>query len=187
MGLESCGEFTLIDVAVLRGSAIRNRKGTPGRIESVSLPWVKLSWEVAGRPGGRGESFLRSDPKLMDEIEILTLDRGWVPLGEVVGPTREDGPRGPNDTLIVELRGILDERSKHYPFKRKGVLGPTQAHKSGPPPTGTRRVRKRGKWNCKCKDYVCKCSGPSGGKKIRIKRDYKISYNHAYRKWRGTE
>jgi intein/homing endonuclease len=52
------------------------------------------------------------------------------------------------ETLTTDLRNILDERSAHWPFKRKSKLGTTGAPKFGPPPQKTRSVKKQDDWVC---------------------------------------
>lgn len=91
--------------------------------------------------------------------------------------------------LTTELRDMLDERSAHWPFKRKSTLGTTGAHKHGPPPTGTRKVSATDDWVCKRKGpYVQICRGPNGRKKrIVINSGYKKGYNHAYRAWQASK
>ena len=75
----------MVDVSVIAGSAIRGIDGSRGRVVSVSLPWIRLKWDVPGDVVAREESILRSDPKLDTDIEILTMDRGWCPVGSIVG------------------------------------------------------------------------------------------------------
>ena len=70
----------MIDVNVLAGADIRRLDGKLGKIKKVSMPWVTLEWS-----DGTHESFLRSDQQLTDDCEIQTLNKGWVPLGTVVG------------------------------------------------------------------------------------------------------
>ena len=92
------------------------------------------------------------------------------------------------ESLTNELRealsGDLEERSGHWPFKRKSKLGPSNAKKFGPPPGTSRSVKKADDWVCKKKGkYVQLCRGPNGQKKIvKIDAGYKAGYNVAYRK-----
>jgi hypothetical protein len=86
--------------------------------------------------------------------------------------------------LTEDLRATLDERSGHWPFKRKAKLGPSKAKKYGPPPATSRTVAKADDWVCKKKGkYVQVCRGPEGRKKVvKIDPGYKQGYNAAYRK-----
>jgi hypothetical protein len=93
------------------------------------------------------------------------------------------------ESLTTDLRGILDERSAHWPFKRKSKLGKTGVPKFGPPPSSTRSVKKADDWVCKKKGkYTQLCRGPEGQKKIvKIDAGYKKGYNAAYRKWKASQ
>lgn len=93
------------------------------------------------------------------------------------------------ETLTTELRDMLNERSAHWPFKRKSKLGKTGVPKFGPPPSSTRSVKKQDDWVCKKKGkYVQLCRGPEGQKKIvRINKAYKKGYNAAYRAWKASK
>lgn len=190
----------MIDVNVLRGSFVRHTDGREGQVLRVSLPWVRLEW--VGEDGS--ETMLRSDPKLREDIEVLTTDRGWIPLGSILGVVKEEAEMENYDSvrsLVEEVRGILDldqedgvlsetkklmgkfkKGTKHNPFKRvkkgKGL---------GPGPRGSTAVpgKKRNYWKCRCQSYKCLCRGSENEKKIvKIGRSYKSSYNIAYRKWR---
>jgi hypothetical protein len=97
----------VIDVNVLRGSHVR-RGETKGHITLVSLPWVRMEWQED--EGSRSEAMLRSDPRLAEEIEILTTDRGWVSLATVLGVVKENKVENYEAItgLIEEVRDILD-------------------------------------------------------------------------------
>lgn len=189
----------MIDVNALRGSFVRHSDGREGTVLRVSLPWVRLEWN--GEDGS--EAMLRSDPKLREDIEVLTTDRGWIPLGSILGVVKEEAKMENYDSvrsLVEEVRGILDldgpedlsedkklmgkfkKGTKHNPFKRvkkgKGL---------GPGPRGSTTVpgTKRNYWKCRCQSYKCLCRGSEGEKKrVKIGRSYKSTYNIAYRKWR---
>lgn len=96
-----------MDVSSLRGSAVRASDGRTGRLIGVSGPWVSLSWEDPEQILPREESFLRSDPFVDEELEILTLSSGWVPLGAFVGAQTEMRPRVRDLSNIVgDLRAL---------------------------------------------------------------------------------
>lgn len=180
----------MIDTRVLKGASVRDKRGNIGRVASISLPWVRLSW------GGLREQeqvFLRSDSRLQTDIEVHTLN-GWKPIGEVIGAKnmRQIEPDEQRleafrdlasvsldeetvDALIEQLHQ-LHEASKHYPFKRKAHIGPG-------PRKGTNSKRRI--FNCKCGNYKCLCKvkGKKKPKKVVIKRDYKKTYNAEYRAW----
>lgn len=102
-------ESTVIDVNVLTGADIRRIDGKSGKISKVSMPWVTVKWS-----DGKEESFLRSDDALAEDIELKTLDKGWVALGAVVGvnevasteaaPAEESDSSKPLGDLIAETR-----------------------------------------------------------------------------------
>ena len=70
----------MIDVNVLTGADIRRIDGKYGKISKVSLPWVTVEWA-----NGESATYKRSDEALSEDIELKTLDKGWVSLGAVVG------------------------------------------------------------------------------------------------------
>lgn len=75
-----------------------------------------------------------------------------------------------------------EDESPHYPFKRRGKLGPGPLQE-----TNERAV----KWDCQCDSYVCSCVGISDetvGKTKTIVTDpeRKKSYNRMYRQWVKT-
>jgi hypothetical protein len=166
----------MIDVNVLRGSSVREAD-TSGRILSVSLPWVKISWEDEDSLIPRVESLLRSNPRLHDDIEIHTLTEGWVKLGSLVGSR----PRG-RTSIIQEMRALA-EASQHNPFTHQSAIGPSAVSWAK-----NRSVKKKGDWVCKCGGYKCKCKktkakkGTKKTKTITIKPGYKKKYNRDYRK-----
>jgi hypothetical protein len=146
---------------------------------------------------------LRSDPRLREDIEVLTMDRGWIPLGAILGVVKE-AKMGNYDSvrsLVEEVRGILDldeedlqeisnqkaaakfkGTTKHNPFKR---LKKGKSLGAGPKGSTTVPGRKRGYWRCRCQSYKCLCRGSEGEKKrVNIGKGYKKSYNILYRKWR---
>lgn len=203
----------MIDVQVLINSEIRHGKAR-GRIEAVSLPWVRLEWEK-----GNSVSLLRSDASL-EEIEILTMDRGWIPLKAILGTKEESVEKDKIKSLVEEVRGILhldtrrgDEAAREAlyaeaaaaveaeifaeadaepkgKFKKGSAHNPFKtAKKLGPTKikgVAGRVLTKRGYWSCKCANYRCKCKGSEGERKtVVIGRAYKKKYNALYRKWRG--
>lgn len=88
-------ESNMIDVNVLTGADIRRIDGKFGKISKVSMPWVTVQWE-----NGERQSFLRSDDALSEDIELKTLDKGWVSLGSVVGVTQaEESSKNNGDAL----------------------------------------------------------------------------------------
>lgn len=91
-------ENTMIDVNVLTGADIRRIDGKYGKISKVSLPWVTVEWA-----NGAKESFSRSDAALTEDIELKTLDKGWIPLGSVVGI---------NESATVDATPAIDESVK---------------------------------------------------------------------------
>lgn len=82
----------MIDVNVLAGSDIRRIDGKSGKIKRVSLPWVTLEWS-----DGTVDNFLRFDEQLTEDVEIKTLNAGWVALGAVVGLAEKKVPPAATD------------------------------------------------------------------------------------------
>lgn len=87
----------------LKGSCVRDLLGRSGRVLEESAEGVRLSWDVPGQLPRREELVARDDVRLGGEVEVLTLARGWVPLGSALEDQR---PRG-RDAL--EARRALNE------------------------------------------------------------------------------
>lgn len=190
----------MIDVSVLRGSRVRSEGGESGVLSRVSLPWVRIEWQQEDG-SVRSQSLLRSS--LQNEgkgIEVLTMDRGWVSLGSLIGVKEEAKVENYDRVmgLVEDVRDILDlheqdkaskkikgkfkKATKHNPFKylKKGKA-------LGPGPRGSTEVpgTKTGYWRCRCHSYKCLCRGTEGERKrVDIEKGYKATYNKAYRKWR---
>jgi hypothetical protein len=166
----------------LAGCAVRDVYGASGRVIEVTSEVVKIGWKAERQILPRNETIGRRDDRLARAVEILTLDRGWCPMSEVVG-IKEHLTR--NAALIDELQEIsktLDEvKGFRYPFKRKKKLGPgpfNRLHKS----------RQKHPFDCSCGNYKCTCkrSTPAGGtetKKVKIDKGYKRMYNKKYKAW----
>ena len=118
----------MIDVSVLVGSQVRDGAGRTGRVDSISLPWVRVSWNQDHLFRGIQEVYSRSDPKIWTDFELFTLGGGWVSMGSILGAR----PRGRlkqftediQDLLggveapLTEMRGgIPDEEDKATAFK----------------------------------------------------------------------
>lgn len=99
------GVSEMIDVKVLAGADIRRIDGKFGKVSKVSLPWVTVEWS-----DGKTESFLRSDEALSEDIELKTLDKGWISLGSVVGTEVEESKKTEElsalDEALAELRRL---------------------------------------------------------------------------------
>jgi hypothetical protein len=102
----------VIDVEILRGSSIRSGE-RQGRIERVSMPWVRFEWD--DEDALRSEAVLRSDQRV-EAIEVLTLDRGWVPLKSILGAVKENREMTTKSdkikNLVEEVRSILSLKAE---------------------------------------------------------------------------
>lgn len=158
------------DDSHLCGSAVRAR-GREGRLVAVNGPWVKVGWDVAGEIIPREESYLRSDPYVDEEVEVLST-QGWIPLGKLVGAGNEMRPRvreydaimkdleGLEDTDVPDAsltEGLLTESpggKSHSPFKTaaKTFMGPRSGwfHKFPGAKKGKHMARhqKKDVWDC---------------------------------------
>ena len=162
----------MIDVNVLRGSTVRDNAGTRGELLGLSLPWIRIGWWDEGAKAPREEAMLRSDPRVAS-IEILTLGQGWIPVSSLIGVEEEIEPSLADSlvepSLIEDLEKLLLEKGDHRPYKTATKTGPSIRGGWPPPPGAKKRVkthRKRGDWQCKCKNYICKCRGKEGQKKV---------------------
>ena len=89
----------MIDVQILRGALVRASDGRTGRVGSVSLPWVRIEWEQGDTQDVDSVAYRRGSPEVHEEFEILTLDKGWLGMGALLGSR----PRGPMAELIADL------------------------------------------------------------------------------------
>ena len=93
----------MIDVNVLTGADVRRIDGKYGKVSKVSMPWVTVKWD-----NGMEESYLRSDESLAEDMELKTLDKGWISLGSVVGVVQETAMRKPKDVKAGDLIWMND-------------------------------------------------------------------------------
>ncbi len=157
--------------AYFKGACVRDFQGEQGRIVSINPSFVEIGWELPDTSAVREEKLLRTEDRCRFGIAILTLDRGWVPLGEVLGP--------PTHSIVSEVRAILGEESDHNPFQNKDHLGPG--------PRGGRLVKME-RWSCSGASYEQTCVGiaeDNHGRILRIKinPEYKSSYNSEYKRF----
>lgn len=90
----------MIDVQVLKGCAVRGTKGQ-GRIESVSMPWVRIQWANGEMDQVDSKAYRRGSAPVFEDFEILTLDKGWQSLGALVGT------KSRQKQLIIDLEAIV--------------------------------------------------------------------------------
>jgi hypothetical protein len=139
------GVTEMIDVNVLTGADIRRIDGKYGKISKLSLPWVTVKWA-----DGKEESFLRSDEALIEDIEMKTLDKGWIALGSVVGANslraEESAEPASLDAALAEIRflrmeariaplreRLIAEAKKKASAKAKGLAAGAFAKKDAAP------------------------------------------------------
>lgn len=197
------------------GASVRDLDGTTGRILSWRLPEVGIGWEDKGKLLPREEKLDRANPRLQNQIEVHTLNAGWVSLGQFAPATGVPML----DKAINQLRSLLDEAdhltrsndgqllteapkkkaAKKKPAKKKGkgkpkkkATDPSQypfknyAHLGPGPRSGENDEEDY--WKCNCKNYKCNCTGASGEKKkVNIGREYKREYNKEYKAWRRKQ
>jgi hypothetical protein len=182
------------DTNVVNGASIRH-DGRVGRIVSVTEDSVLVAWHRKGLTA-ETEVLPRTSGKLSEDIQVLTLKNGWVPLVQLVGIQEEQ--MGTAVEIIAELKSIaghqLDEAaiskkkktrkiSKYNPFKRYSPIG------DGPNVEfGVRTVARRRDWRCKGSGYNQTCVGISKRTKgrtklVHIDPEYKRKYNSRYKSW----
>jgi hypothetical protein len=127
------GVTTMTDVRVLKGSEVRRIDGKYGVIKQVSLPWVTVEWKY-----GKEQSFLRSDDSLHEDIEVKTLNDGWVALGQLVGmeeeveeTTKADDASEETSDIISSLRTMATNLVAEVKLKPKKASAETKAKVSG--------------------------------------------------------
>jgi hypothetical protein len=176
-------------IGMMSGSTVRDMDGTTGRIIAWQLPEVKIGWDD-GKMLPREENIASTNPRLKSQIQVLTLDAGWRPLGEFTGFS--GAPNTPStQSTIAQLRTLMSEadampdrrapllEGPHYPYANKKKLGP------GPRGGTNAEVPE---WKCKCSNYSCQCTGKEGRKKtVKIDKGYKKAYNKEYKAWRKKQ
>jgi hypothetical protein len=165
-----------MDSLLFAGIAVRDQSGRTGRVVGSMPGEMTVGWET-GALERHEEKIPLTDGRLRWEIECLTLDRGWVPVQVFLDVGQPRTRVRESVELPSELRGLIDEATKHYPFTFKAVLGPG--------PRG-RTFRERLMWACRCANYTCTCRGKGGRTKtVRIDPAYKAAYNAQYKAWRA--
>lgn len=173
----------MIDIAVLRGSTVRDTDGTRGEVLEVSLPWVRLGWWDDDSYVPRHEVLRRSDSRL-EAVEILSITEGWVPAAGLLGArsrTIHSRATLPLSERLVDLVKSLEEganKKKMSPYKRLGSIGPAVR--------GDPTKDRVDDWDCDTKSkyrYVCTNTETGRKKPIKVKTSWKKPYNKEYKKW----
>lgn len=161
----------MIDGSYLKGACVRDKVGSRGRLVSIEDTSVIVGWETH-TSSLREETLDKTSDRYRYGVEVLTLDRGWAPLSDILpSPT-------PGERIVSEMRHILEQN--HNPFQNKAKLGPG-------PRGGTNQRRNR--WSCSGSGYDQVCVGiaeDNNGQilRIRIDPEYKAQYNREYKRWR---
>jgi hypothetical protein len=160
------------------GCAVRDLDGRSGRVVKTTESTVEIGWTATGTCLPQVEKISRKDERLQRAVEVLTLDRGWCPMSEVVGLRESAGKFG---GLLDELKTLLPEtKGFRYPFKRKSSIGLG-------PRKGRNTARKSEPWECSCKPYGCTCVSGKGRtkrvRKVKINKSWKKQYNKEYKAW----
>lgn len=188
-------EKTVIDVNVLTGADVRRIDGKFGKVAKVSMPWVTVRWE-----NGVEESYLRSDEALAEDIELKTLDKGWLSLGAVVG-TEEVQAKAAQESvekstaqLLAETRVMARRMNEQYRsfVQRMKVL--SEKNKAANPfvnhktlGTNTEKKVKRSEtkmWKCSGSEFTQTCVAQRDDEEQGIKKGQEkvINIDPAYKK-----
>lgn len=168
-------------VGELSGATVRDESGQVGRILRWQLPEVTIGWED-GNLLPREERFERTNPRLRNQIEVMTLDAGWTPLASFMN---EDGVPTSANSTIAQLRSLISEADEltekgkaHWPYKRKSHLGKGPRDGENDQTDG---------WDCTCANYRCGCKGTGDNagrnRTVKINKGYKRTYNREYKSW----
>jgi hypothetical protein len=96
-----------MDTSWLRGASIRSPLGASGRLVAVKEGRVSLGWDDPDSLLPREEDRSLGD---LSELEVLTLDLGWVPLDAFVEEDAYERPRVRSiASLVADLRDVLPE------------------------------------------------------------------------------
>jgi hypothetical protein len=85
----------VVDLCAFVGAQIRDSSGRNGRlVPSNRLSEIKIAWDTPDSIVPTYESVFRSDRRLVDDLQVLTMDRGWVAVSELEGITNIDSGWG---------------------------------------------------------------------------------------------
>ena len=178
----------------------RVNSGEAGRIRGMSESGVEIGWEPKTGVIPTEQTFAPGDATFATGIEVYTLDRGWIPAGELPGfnesteqatmPNEKPAIRSGLSNLLGEIRKALEaapqalaeKESPHWPFRH------TKSRQGGPNKEFDIRGDSRADdWECTCSNYKCSCKGigdnKGAKKRVRIPKAYKKRYNKAYKAW----
>jgi hypothetical protein len=191
------------DLRGLRNAQVRSKtSGRQGRIENISAPWVNLNWYVPNQ-GVQRQCVLRTDPILDEDFEILTMDQGWVPIGNVVGSRRLAAQQREHLEQIAASRtSSFDEMFTTLARVGGAVVEGGNPWNKSPQNNWRKNPKERGptdfadnpkkdgevkKWKCKGSNYKYKCKGVGANagqeKDVEVSKSYKGQYNNKYRKF----
>lgn len=142
------------------------------------MPWVTIHWDVPGNLRPVSESLRRSDRRLEEQLEVLTANSGWLPLGSLVASRKLQDARSTQEegeTLTRFDRAVQEAQRSHNPFRNQRSIGPGPRGGSNSE-TQTWRCRRRGR-------YAQVCDDGQRQKEIPVDIVYKRRYNREYRKW----
>ena len=104
----------MTDVSVLAGSSVRRIDGKMGRVAKMSESWMTVEWS-----DGTRENVHRGHEAMAEDLEIKTLDKGWVPAADLAGVIEESSTS--LEESLDELR-LANRRLNEATSKAKELL-----------------------------------------------------------------
>lgn len=161
----------------MRDARVRDAGGRRGRVEGyeeIGPGRVIVRWgdshDLRAQPQApRRVSYALGDGRLQHEVEVYTLDGGWVPLGRVIAPGLYEAP------TPKSKKKSPSKDKKHNPFNYQNKIGPG--------PRGETNAE-TGKWSCKKSGkYRQTCTSDDGDLvDITVDKEWKRAYNREYYK-----
>jgi len=153
----------------LKGAKVRSLEtGAPGTIEHVSASKVEIAWDDGTALLPEYVVYSRDDDRLFGEMEVFLINRGWVPLGDILA---SDTLRDQKTAIEMEPGSWGEARADHNPFQHERDLGPG--------PRGKQRSSQQ-RHDCEREGaYVQLCRDRRTGrvKRVRVDKDWKRRYN----------
>lgn len=165
-----------VDGSYLKGSCVRDLAGDTGRILAIEQDFIRVGWDLPDTSIKREEQLTRAEDRYRFNLEILTIDRGWAPLAQILPESK------PRSDIVAEMRAIL-ETKLHNPFRNKSRLGPG--------PEGD-TLKKRNRWECSGGNYHQTCVGVAEINKGQVLQlftdpEKKSAYNAIYKAYRKNK
>lgn len=165
-------------MTTLEGASVRLAQGDHGRVVKITPESLTIAWQALGQIPPRARVYsLKRETSLLQGIEVLTLEQGWVPLPRLLSSQKAEELRF-RALRAVEL--VQEITSPFCPYKGADVTVAV------PGPRGRTRPAATGEWECSCSKGECYCVSRLTGreKQWRVNAERKRAYDREYRRHR---